>query len=178
MWGGSTSRPPGEAMCRPCRRAATAASYETTCADCGETFTPPPNSASRARPRKYCSRACASRVNLELARANRPPLKDPAEKKRAMRARTALKRARRRTTQVEPVIPSIVFERDGWRCHLCGKKCRTDVDGRHPQGATIDHLIPLSKCGPHTYVNIATAHRACNVSKGNRASNDQLALIG
>jgi len=184
--GGNNSRPAGEAMCHACRKAATADSYTTQCAACGITFTPPPSSASRARPRKYCSLPCANSVNTHLMRAANPNA-DPDthlsedERRTRRHARDAKRRAKRRgaerDTKIEPVSPSVVFERDGWRCHICGKKCRTDVNGLHPQGATMDHLIPLSKGGPHTYANISTAHRICNIRKGNKSANDQLALI-
>ena len=33
-----------------------------------------------------------------------------------------------------------IFERDGWRCHICGQKVRQDVGRTHPDGATIDHI--------------------------------------
>lgn len=64
-----------------------------------------------------------------------------------------------------------VFERDGGRCHLCGKQA--DAADWH-----LDHIIPLAKGGTHTYANVAVAHPACNRSKGTRAVNDQLRLIG
>jgi len=71
-----------------------------------------------------------------------------------------------------------IFERDGWRCHLCGKKIRRDVDRRRPSGATIDHLVPLSLGGADVRENVAAAHRACNVAKNVAAVGDQLRLIG
>lgn len=68
-------------------------------------------------------------------------------------------RARKRGAFEEAVEPLVVFERDKWRCHLCGRK----VSRRH---ASIDHVVPLSKGGAHSYANCKTAHLKCNMSKG------------
>lgn len=61
----------------------------------------------------------------------------------------------------------VVFERDEWICHLCN----TLID-RHRRGddwmrATLDHVVPLSRGGTHTYENTAAAHWICNMEKGN-----------
>lgn len=154
-----------------CREKATV----RTCAWCGIKFK---RQFSRATIGKlaYCSTAHSARANLERARmvtgqTSRGPDKDKR------RARDALRRARLKSAFVENVYPSVVFERDNYRCHLCGKKCKQGLPGSHPDAATLDHVIPLSLGGPHSYANIATAHRRCNISKGVRAMNEQLALV-
>jgi 5-methylcytosine-specific restriction endonuclease McrA len=60
-----------------------------------------------------------------------------------------------------------VAERDGWGCHLCGGEVE-QVGGtaKEPRGATVDHLTPIALGGPHTWDNVALAHRLCNVSRG------------
>ena len=64
-----------------------------------------------------------------------------------------------------------IYERDGHRCHLCGKLVkRSDW--------TMDHIVPASLGGPHTRANVALAHRSCNASKGNRVAGEQLRIIG
>jgi 5-methylcytosine-specific restriction endonuclease McrA len=69
-----------------------------------------------------------------------------------------------------------IFERDGWRCHLCGKRVSKTAPRMSPTGATIDHLVPRSLGGVDAPSNVATAHRQCNVNKNTRAANDQLRL--
>lgn len=54
-----------------------------------------------------------------------------------------------------------IFERDGGVCHLCP----LPVERRD---ATMDHVIPVTKGGPHTRANVKLAHRSCNTRKGNR----------
>lgn len=60
---------------------------------------------------------------------------------------------------VEDVYPDIVYERDNYICQLC--KEPTD-----PKTRTIDHIIPASCKGEHSYTNCQTAHRVCNIRKG------------
>lgn len=70
--------------------------------------------------------------------------------------------------------------RDGGICHLCRKKVKY-VPGNaiNPMGGTIDHLIPLTPDGTHTWSNVALAHRRCNISRGNRdVVPVQLLLVG
>jgi 5-methylcytosine-specific restriction endonuclease McrA len=77
-------------------------------------------------------------------------------------ARKALKLRRtraQRATQIQPVALIHVAERDGWRCAICaGVVTRATW--------SLDHVIPLSKGGPHTYSNVVLAHRSCNSSRG------------
>ena len=73
-----------------------------------------------------------------------------------------------------------VFERDGWRCHICERKIRKNLKWPHPWSASVDHLIPCGRRdkGPDTIDNVRAAHLRCNLSKGRRAANDQLMLVG
>ena len=63
-----------------------------------------------------------------------------------------------------------VWERDGGKCHICGKRC--NAGNWH-----LDHLIPLSLGGTHEYCNVAVSHPACNAARGNKGP-AQLRLIG
>ena len=89
-------------------------------------------------------------------------------------------RAKRRSAFVESVDPLRVYERDGWRCQLCGRPVRQDVKHPHPQAPVIDHILPISVGGTHEYRNVQTAHHLCNSSKSNRVvgAGEQLRLIG
>lgn len=86
-----------------------------------------------------------------------------AESKRVARLKG---KARKRAATVESVSPTRVFERDGWLCHLCGGKTLKDKRGtHHPKAPELDHIVPLSKGGEHSYRNTACAHRKCNAAK-------------
>lgn len=64
-----------------------------------------------------------------------------------------------------------VYARDGWRCQLCGhkvlKKAKRNRHTRrlHPRTASLDHIIPMSKGGPHCEANVQCACLRCNVRK-------------
>lgn len=60
-----------------------------------------------------------------------------------------------------------VFKRDAWVCKICGQPVVKDVPHMHPLEATIDHIIPLSKGGEHSWDNVQCTHRRCNRLKGN-----------
>jgi 5-methylcytosine-specific restriction endonuclease McrA len=49
-----------------------------------------------------------------------------------------------------------IFKRDNNECQYCGT--RRDL--------TLDHVIPSSKGGPHSWTNLVTACKKCNAKKG------------
>ena len=70
-------------------------------------------------------------------------------------------RARRFGVTYEPINRFDVFERDGWLCGICGGPVSRE-------DASIDHILPISKGGPHTLENVQCAHLLCNSKKGAR----------
>jgi len=52
-----------------------------------------------------------------------------------------------------------IFKRDNSECQYCGT--RKDL--------TLDHVIPSSKGGQHTWINLVTACKRCNAKKGDFA---------
>lgn len=87
-------------------------------------------------------------------------------------ARKALKVRRKRAqegTQVERVSLSRVAERDGWVCSICGQPVVRNASEVRLQWS-LDHVVPLSKGGAHTYENCKLAHRGCNSAKGNKVA--------
>lgn len=77
----------------------------------------------------------------------------------AKRAADARRRQQKGATQVELVSHIAVAERDGWRCAIChGRVTREDW--------SLDHVVPLSKGGAHTYANVVLAHQRCNTRRG------------
>lgn len=147
-------------MCLPCRASKTA-----TCPVCSAEF---------RGSGKTCSKSCGGKL---MARRRGLIVDDRASRRAADRLRCARRRAATAAQLLEVVDPDVVLERDGWRCHLCGGKIRRRLSGLHRLGPTIDHLVPLSQGGEHSYANVAAAHRACNSARGTGGS-VQLALVG
>ena len=54
-----------------------------------------------------------------------------------------------------------VFARDGNRCQYCGDRAET-----------LDHVVPRSRGGLHTWDNVVAACRPCNVHKADRLLHD------
>ncbi len=52
-----------------------------------------------------------------------------------------------------------IYQRDGYRCCICGRTERHDY-------LEIDHIKPISKGGKSTYDNLQTLCRRCNKNKG------------
>lgn len=61
-----------------------------------------------------------------------------------------------------------IFERDGWRCGICGADVDRTLRYPDPGSASLDHVVPLSKGGVHAPDNVRCSHLRCNVSRGNR----------
>lgn len=87
------------------------------------------------------------------------------------------RRARLRDAFVEPVYRSKVFERDRWRCGICGKPTRKTAKVPDYLAPTLDHIVPLAASGAHSMANVQCAHFICNARKQDRGT-DQLRLVG
>lgn len=118
-----------------------------TCQECGKDFT-----AYKANAR-WCSVSCRRRFTAREESRRRGPI---------------------RPDHVQYVDREI-FERDGWRCHICREPVDPHLPRRHRDGATIDHLVPLSLGGADEPNNVATAHNRCNREKRNAVKAEDLA---
>jgi 5-methylcytosine-specific restriction endonuclease McrA len=66
-----------------------------------------------------------------------------------------------------PLTRRNLFHRDGHRCQYCG--CGdAGSSGSGVVRLSIDHVIPRSRGGSHSWDNVTTACLRCNVHKGNR----------
>lgn len=142
--------------CRVIREASAAkhSKEERCCAECGKVFTPQYGDNLR----KFCSRDCSKR-----------------SVKRTYRKR---KRATLKAATVESVNPTMVFERDGWKCQICFVKTPRRLRGScEPRAPELDHIIPLAHGGEHSYRNTQCLCRACNAAKSDGVGG-QLRLFG
>jgi len=87
--------------------------------------------------------------------------------RRSRRIAKSARRAKIRGAQVEHVDPIKVFDRDAWRCKICHKKTPKAYRGSTRDLAPeLDHILPLSKGGEHSYANTQCTCRKCNQMKG------------
>jgi 5-methylcytosine-specific restriction endonuclease McrA len=61
-----------------------------------------------------------------------------------------------------------LYMRDIGVCALCGKHIDFDCDSNSAHYPSIDHIIPLSKGGLHSWDNVQLACRECNTRKSNK----------
>lgn len=113
---------------------------------------------------KYCSQRCKAK-----AKRDRYRIKYGRSKRKSLGASHYLSRARKFGVEYEyGVTLKSVIKRDKGICQICGKVCNPN-DKRWgsfgPDYPTLDHIIPLSKGGPHTWDNVQCACGNCNSYK-------------
>lgn len=145
-------------FCSPkCRRDSHREFVEATCELCGDVFTFAKTPAGRYGTR-FCSKRCRSRSARWKA--------------------NQLRRAATRAIDAEEFDLAEILKRDGCKCHICGRSIDPHLGWPHPQSASIDHLVPVSRGGSHTRQNVAAAHLFCNIGRGADRAPAQLRLIG
>ena len=116
------------------------------CICCGNLF-------ASTTERKYCSTECSKRYN---------------------NARSKDRRIRKiKERQKDVITIQRLYERDNGVCHLCQGVC--DWNDYEIKDAvfiagndypSIDHIIPVSRNGVHSWDNVKLAHRGCNSRRG------------
>lgn len=128
------------------------------CKLCGNDFEP---AYTGGRASSYCGAQCSKAVADATKRIEKA-------KRKAVLARA----------MIERVDPFVVFARDGWKCRLCGIRTPQAKRGTFDDDAPeLDHILPLSKGGAHSYLNTQCACRQCNIGKADRPLG-QMLLIG
>lgn len=126
------------------------------CKGCGQEF----NRTTVGASRFFCSPHCVDSAKKAAARRSRKSPSAIANKK----LRKALARGAKGGEKVDPLL---VFERDGYRCGICGGRTLKAKRGtHHPRAPELDHIVALANGGEHTYRNTQCACRACNGLKG------------
>ena len=121
---------------------------ETPCVDCGDRI-------GFVKTRMVLAKRCVDCADVE--------------RKRQIAISRKARKAKQRGVTVERVDPIKVFERDGWICHLCRKVTLKEHRGTmHPRAPELDHIIPISKGGEHSYANTACSCRRCNSEKSDK----------
>ena len=78
-------------------------------------------------------------------------------------------RCRKYGGRYEPINRIKVYEKDKYKCYLC--KCKVVVSETYqPNQASLDHIVPLSLGGSHTYDNVKTCCVECNGKRSNNIS--------
>ena len=128
-----------------------------TCPGCRRVFAPQYGDMRRTFCSDRCRRAYNSRSNSGA---------------------THRRRARKYGCRYEYFDKRHVFERDGWRCQICGVDTPKALSGKiRPNAPQLDHVIALSEGGSHTLENTQCVCRACNLRKRAGPPAGQLGLF-
>ena len=129
----------------------------TVCQECGEIF------QATSMGMKYCSNRCKERSHGRM--------KDISRRWRI-----------RENGKVDKDITlTKLIKRDKGICHICNKKCDSKDYVRTEEGyfvvgkdyPSLDHIIPISKGGTHTWDNVKLAHHYCNSIKSNNEAYEE-----
>lgn len=139
--------------------------------------------ATHYRLRDFCSSECRS-TNYkqqpdyrQKRRVKRKAYLQTPNGKRQRRLAKARRRTRKLEVWDEDVDVMLLAEWQKWKCYLCNKSICFKVKSPDPLSLSLDHLVPLSLGGRHSYANCAAAHFGCNSKKSARSVNEQLKLL-
>lgn len=74
-------------------------------------------------------------------------------------------RAERHGVAYEPIDRRRLYERDDYRCGICGEQTDPTADPSTPRYPTLDHIVPMANGGPHLWANVQCACFECNWRK-------------
>lgn len=133
----------------------------TKCVECGMVF------KANQLGMKYCSRQCSYKSNSSLKGREKEKLR--------------LKRMKHNGKIDTDITLKKLIKRDNNICYICNSECNTKDYKKTKEGyfivgrtyPSIDHVIPISKNGTHTWDNIMLAHHYCNTVKSNNLQKGQ-----
>jgi len=124
----------------------------TTCKACGAARLMQWEAANPEKKAEYGRRHRERHREHERARLRQWRQNNPCKNA----AKSQRYRARKLDVTIKLVDREAVFERDGHTCVYCGST----------ENSELDHVVPLSRGGPHCEDNLVVACRRCNASKG------------
>jgi 5-methylcytosine-specific restriction endonuclease McrA len=132
--------------------------YEVTCTECGKVFT------AKMSNREFCDQSCSNR-GFARRRREDPDRWARFKAQRNINSRQRINRIRH-IIKVDVVHVDVLGDRDDWTCALCGESVDRELKYPDPQSKSVDHTLPISKGGEHSYANTKVAHLLCNTSAG------------
>lgn len=141
------------------------------CRECGASFRRQQSKAS------ICSADCQAEMMRRIMAARPPQPRKFATKADRHRHHGYLRKALAASAETERFSATEIFERDGWRCGICGGEVDRRLKWPNPKSASVDHIQPISQGGKHVRANVQCAHLTCN-SRKSAGAGGQLRLFG
>lgn len=139
-----------------------------TCCICGKEYTVREYVESAGLKKASDGGVCSIECRQEKARRIKRSHRTPSNHRH---------RAKMHGCEYEPGITlRKLVMRDGLRCALCGELCDWNDHSwskySGPKHPTIDHIVPISKGGPHTWANVQVACAMCNSLKSDNVQGE------
>jgi 5-methylcytosine-specific restriction endonuclease McrA len=161
----------GDKICDKCKvskRYTAAYDYISICRHCNVEFgidIKLRNLGSVAQLNNYCSIEC-NKQSKKITRKKHQKI----NRNKYKRIRDDKEWAKIYGNKYEPISRNIVYRKHNYICTSCGVKCLHPNKENYNQSnaATLDHIIPKSKGGSHTYDNVTLLCRSCNTIKSDK----------
>jgi 5-methylcytosine-specific restriction endonuclease McrA len=171
----------GDKLCSNCKlikKYIDTYNYTSVCKNCNKEFgvdVKLNNIGVIARFNQYCSEKCIKDLivkNKKLYRRKRRITYGRIEKDKEIAEHFGIK--------YEFIQRRIVYIKHKYICTSCGVNCVHPNKNNYNESnaATLDHIIPKSKGGSHTYDNVTLLCRSCNTMKSDKLLNDYKKNIG
>lgn len=165
----------GNKLCDKCKvskRYTAAYDYISTCRYCNAEFgieTKLKNLGNIPQLNNYCSIEC-NQQSKKITKKKNAKIHRRKHNDRHGRIRDDKQWARIYGNKYEPISRTIVYRKHNYICTSCGVKCLHPNKENYNQSnaATLDHIIPKSKGGSHTYDNVTLLCRSCNTIKSDK----------
>lgn len=161
----------GDKICGKCKvskRYTAAYDYISICRHCNVEFgidIKLRNLGSVAQLNNYCSIEC-NKQSKNITRKRHQKI----NRNKYKRIKDDKQWAKIYGNKYEPISRTIVYRKHNYICTSCGVKCLhpNKENYNKSNAATLDHIIPKSKGGSHTYDNVTLLCRSCNTIKSDK----------
>jgi len=165
----------GDKLCSKCKlikKYTDAYNYTSVCKHCNKEYgidTKLNNLGVVARFNEYCSDKCVKDLILKNKKLERYKYRHKYK-----RIKEDKQWAKKYGNKYEPINRKIVYMKHKYICTSCGVKCIHPNKDNYNQSnaATLDHIIPKSRGGSHTYDNVTLLCRSCNTIKSDTKPTD------
>ena len=124
---------------------------------------------------RFCNDCANTRNKQSIKQSHKVKMLTDEKYRLKTIAQAAKQKHKRRTLQSNGELIDLyeLAERDQWQCKLCNEPISKDAKhykgNLHLQGPSLDHIIPVSLGGTHTWDNVQLAHFYCNSIRGNKS---------
>ena len=165
----------GDKLCSKCKlikKYTDAYNYTSVCKHCNKEYgieTKLKNLGNIAQLNNYCSIECNQQLK-KITKKKNAKIHRRTRNDKYGRIREDKQWAKIYGNKYEPINRTIVYRKHNYICTSCNVKCLhpNNLNYNQSNAATLDHIIPKSKGGSHTYDNVTLLCRSCNIIKGDK----------